>query len=73
MCIRDRFISHVIALPGNEGSAKGAHDACDVRAHGLASRYFFKASEHGIVVEGASLDHHVVSKVGSICNLNYLK
>ncbi len=34
------FTGHVEALPGDQGSAEGAHDAGDVRADCLGSRRF---------------------------------
>ena len=68
-----RLPVHVVAFPGNQGRAKGSHNACDVWAYCLASRYFLKTPEHGVIVKRAALDHHMFPQVRGIGNLDYLK
>ncbi len=62
-----------IPLPGDEGRAEGAHDAGNVRPDGVAAGDFLKAAEHGVVVEGSALYHHVFSQIGGGGDFDHLK
>ena len=64
---------HVPALPSDQRRAEGAHDAGDVGAHGLAAGNFLKAAQHGVVVKGSALNHHVAAQIRGARNFNYLK
>ena len=56
-----RFLS-VVMVPGRQGCAEGAHDACNIRADCLHPGDFFKGPKHRQIVEGAALDHDVLSQ-----------
>ena len=53
----------LVALPGDEGSAEGAHDTGDIRADGLAVGDLLKAAENGIIIEGTALDDNIFAQL----------
>ena len=61
------------ARSGNEGGTEGTHNAGNVRSDRLTVGDFFKGAKHRIVVKGTALYHDVVSKLGSVGNLDDLK
>ena len=58
------FRAFHVALPGDEGSAEGAHDTGDIRTDRLAVGDLLKASENGVVVEGTALYNDVFAELG---------
>ena len=55
-----------ISFTGNQRCAKSSHDAGNIRTDRLAVRYFFKASQNSVIIEGPSLDNNMFSKLRSI-------
>ena len=55
--------ARLVALPGDEGSAEGAHDTGDIRADGLAVGDLLKAAENGIIIEGTALDDNIFAQL----------
>ena len=52
-----------LQIPGGQGCAEGPHDARDGGAGDVPAQLQLKGPEHRVVVEGASLDHDVLSQV----------
>ena len=67
------FVAFLVALSGDEGSAEGAHDACNIGADGLAACDLFKAPQHRVVIEGAALHHDLAAQLGGVGNLDDLE
>ena len=63
----------VMAFPGNQGSAESSHDPCNVRPHCLTAGDLFKALQHGVIVKGTALNHHMLSQIRGIGDLNDFK
>ena len=60
-----------IALAGNECRAERAHDAGDVRTHGLAAGDALEAAEHGVVIERTTLNDDVFTQILRIGQLDH--
>ncbi len=67
------LIALLKTFSGNKRSAESSHDACNIRADGLAVSDFLKASEYGIIIEGTALYHNVSAKLGGIGYFDYLE
>ena len=61
------------ALPGDEGSAEGTHDARDIGADGLAVSDFLEAPQDGVIVEGAALHYDVFAQLRGVGHLDHLE
>ena len=66
------FFAFFITLPGDQSSAKGAHDSCNIRTDCMTVGNFFEASENRVIIKGSALYHNVFSKLRGIGNLDYL-
>ena len=53
--------------------AKSSHKSRNVGTNGFYTRYLFKGSEYGFVVERTALNDNVAAKLGSVCQLDNLK
>ena len=62
----------VEALSGDECRSKRAHDACNIGAHNFHACDALEATEHGIVVKGASLYHHMMPQLRGVGELDNL-
>ena len=68
-----RLFAWSIAFSGNEGCAEGTHDPCNIGTDGLAAGDPFKASENGIVVEGAALYNNTPAQIAGTGDLDHLE
>ena len=62
-----------VAFAGDERRAESSHDACNVRADGVASCNLLEAAENRIVVEGTALHDDVVPQLRCAGDLDDLK
>ena len=62
----------LVAVSGDQRGSECPHDAGDIRTNGLAVRNPLEAAQHGIVVEGSSLNNDMSAKLFRIGNLDNL-
>ena len=63
----------VIALPGQQCRAKGAHDAGNIRTGGFHAGNAFKGTQYRLVIEGSALNHNVGAQFPGIGQLDDLE
>ena len=68
------FLTLLVTFAGDQGSAERTHDSGDIRTDGFTVGDFFKASQNCIIIESTALYNDVLTKFGSIGNLdNFIK
>ena len=68
VCLR-----HMIAFPGNESGAEGAHDAGDIRPHHIPIHQQLEGPQHRIIIEGTALDHDMLAQLLGVRDLDDLE
>ena len=62
-----------IALLGEESSTEGTHKTGNIRTDNFLTRDLLECTKNCIIIEGTSLNDHVLTEFAWICKLNNFK
>ena len=57
------LVAVFVTFSCNQCSAEGTHDAGNIGTDGFAACDFFKAAQHGIIIEGTALNNDILAEL----------